>query len=83
MISKNQFLALSKSIAFIASYLIFGAILAQLKPFFPLQYERYAQGLVGTGGAMLTVGLFFKLEKKSLRDYGLNWEKSTFFGSCR
>ena len=78
MISKNQFLALSKSIAFIASYLIFGAILAQLKPFFPLQYERYAQGLVGTGGAMLTVGLFFKLEKKSLRDYGLNWEKSNF-----
>lgn len=69
--------SLVKSIGFIALYLFFGAVLSQLKPLFPPYFERYAQGILGTIGALLTVFIFLKVEKKTLKDYGLNWEKHT------
>lgn len=77
-IVNNKLKSLVKSIGFIAMFILFGAILSQLKPFFPAEYERYAQGLLGTIGVILTVIVFLKWEKKKPKDYGLNWEKSSF-----
>ena len=74
MTKKNQIISLVKSIGFIALYLFFGAILAQLKPLFPQEFERYAQGITGTIGVFIAVMIFLKLEKKTLKDYGLNWD---------
>ncbi|GAB3019445.1 hypothetical protein GCM10027284_43420 [Cyclobacterium sediminis] len=70
--------ALLRSIGFIAMYLFFGALLSQLKFLFPSQFERYAQGILGTIGVLLTVIVFLKFEKKKPKDYGLSWEKSSF-----
>lgn len=58
-------------------YLIFGAVLSQLKSIFPSEFERYAQGILGTIGAIITVIIFLRNEKKSFKDYGLNWEKTS------
>ena len=77
--TKNQkLISLGKSISFIALYIIFGAVLSQIKYFFPPQFERYAQGILGTIGAIITVIIFLRVEKKTFRDYGLNWEKTSF-----
>lgn len=78
MTKKNQIISLVKSIGFIGLYLFFGAILAQFKPLFPQEFERYAQGITGTIGVLIAVLIFLKLEKKTLKDYGLNWDKRTF-----
>ncbi len=78
MLNHPKILALLKSLGFIALYLLFGALLSQFKGWFPPQFERYAQGILGTVGAMLAVLVFLKAEKKTLKDYGLMWEKSTF-----
>tara|TARA_B100000780_G_C21083217_1_gene436302 strand:+ start:238 stop:1044 length:807 start_codon:yes stop_codon:yes gene_type:complete len=75
--NQNQIISLVKSIGFIALYLFFGAILAQLKPLFPQEFERYAQGITGTIGVFIAVLIFLKLEKKTLKDYGLYWDKRT------
>lgn len=77
MTFKNKALSFIKSIAFIATYLFFGALLSPVKYMLPDQYERYAQGILGTIGVLITVLIFLKLEKKSFKDYGLNWEKKT------
>lgn len=69
--------ALLKSIGFIATYILFGAILSQIKYVFPPQFERYAQGILGTIGALITVVIFLRIEKKTFKDYGLNWEKTS------
>jgi membrane protease YdiL (CAAX protease family) len=58
-------------------YLLFGAVLSQIKYLFPPQFERYAQGILGTIGAIITVMIFLKIEKKTLKDYGLIWEKTS------
>lgn len=76
--NRHKLLLLVKSLGFIALYLFFGALLSQFKGWFPPEFERYAQGITGTIGVMLTVLVFLKVEKKTLKDYGLNWEKSTF-----
>lgn len=68
---------LLKSIGFVAMYVLLGAILSQLKPLFPDSFERYAQGILGTIAVLITVYVFLRIEKKSLKDYGLNWEKSS------
>lgn len=73
----NKLKSLLKSVGFIVLYFLFGAALSQLKPLFPAEYERYAQGFLGTIGALLTVFVYLKVEKKSARDYGLNWKKNT------
>lgn len=69
--------SLIKSIGFIALYIFFGAILSQIKPLFPPQFERYAQGILGTIGAILTVIAFLKIENKTFKDLGLNWERTS------
>lgn len=75
---KNQrALALFKSIAFIGCYFLVGAVFAQLKPLFPPQFERYAQGIVGTAAAIVAVLIFLRIERKSWKDFGLIWEKAT------
>lgn len=74
---KEKLKALLQSIAFIALYIALGAILSQLKPLFPEQFERYAQGILGTIAVALVVWIFLKIEKKSLIEYGLNWEKKS------
>ncbi len=78
MIKNPKINALVKSIGFIATYLLFGAILSQIKYMFPPQYERYAQGILGTIGAIITVIIFLRIEKKTFKDYGLNWENTSF-----
>ncbi len=78
MILNSKLKSLLKSVGFITLYLFFGAILSQLKTYFPPQCERYAQGILGTIGVILTVIVFLKFEKKKPKDYGLNWEKLSF-----
>ena len=76
--TKNQkVISLVKSISFIVLYLILGAVLSQLKSLFQPEFERYAQGILGTIGAIITVIIFLRIEKKSFKDYGLNWEKTS------
>ena len=76
--TKNQkVISLVKSISFIVLYLILGAVLSQLKSLLQPEFERYAQGILGTIGAIITVIIFLRIEKKSFKDYGLNWEKTS------
>lgn len=77
MIKNHKINALLKSIGFIAMYILFGAALSQIKYLFPPQFERYAQGILGTLGAIITVIIFLLTEKKTLKDYGLNWERTS------
>jgi membrane protease YdiL (CAAX protease family) len=77
VIKNFKLISLIKSIGFIATYLLFGAVLSQIKYLFPLQFERYAQGILGTIGAIITVIIFLRIEKKTFKDYGLIWEKTS------
>jgi len=75
--AKEKLSPLLKSVGFIATYLLIGALLAQAKHLVPLQFERYAQALVGTLAVIAAAVIFLRLEKKTWKDYGLNWEKTT------
>lgn len=77
MIWNQKLTTLVKSVGFLALYIAFGALLSQFKPVFSAQFERYAQGLFGTLGVILTVLVFLKFEKKKWKDYGLNWERKS------
>lgn len=69
--------ALIQSIGFIVTFIIIGAILAQIKNILPLKFERYAHGLLSTIAALITAWVFIRYDKKSFKEIGLNWESNT------
>ncbi|MEL6674026.1 MAG: type II CAAX endopeptidase family protein [Bacteroidota bacterium] len=72
-----KLLAFLKALGFIALYFVFGIFFSYFKHLFPPQFERYAQGILGTIGVLMTVFIFLRVEKKTLKDYGLNWESTS------
>lgn len=77
LINNPKINAVFRSIIFITLYVLFGALLSQLKVFVPAKFERFTQGVLGTVAIFAVVLVFLRFENKKFRDYGLNWERKT------
>lgn len=45
----------------------------------PARWERFAYGMLGTLAAYVAVWIMLRVEKKTFADYGLRWQRDTFF----
>lgn len=68
---------LLKASLFCAAFTIIFILLSFFKSFIPAEQERLAHGIIGTIAAFLTTFAFLKYDKKSWKDIGLQYEKST------
>ncbi len=74
---KNFVYPIFISIAFIALFIVFLVLGAQFVLLFKEPIPKLYYGLVGTLGALLTLSIFLKIERKSFGSIGLKFEKTT------
>ena len=69
--------SLIKSIIFCIAFTLLFMILSFFKNFIPLNYERWAHGIIGTIAAFLTTAIFLRFDKNPFTNIGLRLERFT------
>ena len=66
-----------KSILFCVAFTGLFVLFSFTKSFFPINFERFSHGIIGTLAAFVTTALFLKFDKKRFSDIGLTFEPNT------
>lgn len=75
--ARLKLIPVCKVILFVAVFTVLLVIFSFLKTFIAAKYERITHGVLGSIAALVTTGLFLRLNKQTFADIGLNFQKDT------